>query len=59
MIIVNKLLKIQNKIMNDTTNSGIFDNSNIKVLQQNYNYMFWSILAIGTVIVSMNVAKFK
>ena len=51
--------KIQNKIMNDTTNSGIFDNSNIKVLQQNYNYMFWSILAIGTVIVSMNVAKFK
>jgi hypothetical protein len=50
--------KIQKKIKYDVENtSGILDNSDIKVLQQNYNYMFWSILAIGTVIISMNIVK--
>ena len=36
---------------------GILQNSDITVLQQNYSYMFWSILAIGTVIISMNISK--
>jgi len=27
------------------------------VLQKNYDYLFWSILAVGTVLVSMNVLK--
>ena len=31
--------------------------SDIVVLQKNYNYLFWSILAIGGALVSMNVIK--
>jgi filamentous hemagglutinin family protein len=41
----------------DLNTSNILDNSDITVLQKNYNYMFWSILAIGTVVVSMNIIK--
>jgi hypothetical protein len=53
------LKKIQKKIKNfNLSTSNILDNSDIVVLQQNYNYMFWSILAIGTVIVSMQISKF-
>lgn len=36
---------------------GILKDSNIVVLQENYNYAAWSILAIGIVIVSMNMVK--
>jgi len=36
---------------------NIVNNSDIVVLQKNYNYLMWSILAIGTVIVSMNVVR--
>jgi hypothetical protein len=38
---------------NNITN--IVKESDIKVLQENYGYMFWSILAIATVIVTMNI----
>jgi hypothetical protein len=41
----------------DTTFEKILSNSDINVLKENYNYLFWSILAAGTVIVSMNVTK--
>jgi hypothetical protein len=41
----------------DTTFERILTNSDINVLKQNYNYLFWSILAAGTVIVSINVMK--
>jgi len=41
----------------DTTFEKILSNSDINVLKENYNYLFWSILATGTVIVSMNVLK--
>jgi hypothetical protein len=41
----------------DTTFERILTNSDINVLKENYNYLFWSILAAGTVIVSMNVMK--
>ena len=37
--------------------SNIVKESDIKVLQENYGYMFWSILAIATVIVTMNVIR--
>ena len=42
-------------------NSGgiqnILNDSDIVVLQKNYNYLFWSILAAGTVLISINVVK--
>ena len=53
-----ELENTQEKIKNfNLTTSNILDNSDITVLQKNYNYMFWSILAIGTVVVSMNIIK--
>jgi hypothetical protein len=53
------LKEIQKKIQNfNLSTSEILDVSDITVLQKNYNYMFWSILAIGTVIASMHVSKF-
>lgn len=36
---------------------NIVKESDIKVLQENYGYMFWSILAIATVIVTMNIMR--
>jgi hypothetical protein len=46
------------KIKNFNTNvERILTDSDIVVLQQNYNYLFWSILAAGTVLVSMNIVK--
>jgi cupin superfamily acireductone dioxygenase involved in methionine salvage len=36
---------------------GIIRDSDITVLKENYNYYFWSILAVGTVLVTMNVTK--
>lgn len=42
----------------DLSTGNILDNSDVAVLQQNYNYMFWSILAIGTVVIAMNINKF-
>jgi hypothetical protein len=46
------------RINNFTSNiTGIVDDSDINVLKENYNYLFWSILAVGTVLVTMNVAK--
>jgi len=43
----------------DTTFERVLTNSDINILKENYNYLFWSILAAGTVIVSMNVLKGK
>ena len=37
--------------------SNIVKESDIKVLQENYGFMFWSILAIATVIVTMNIMR--
>jgi hypothetical protein len=37
--------------------NSILNNSDIAVLQKNYNYLFWSILATGALIVSINVVK--
>jgi protein subunit release factor A len=46
------------KIKNSTSNiTGIVHDSDINVLKENYNYYFWSILAVGTVLVTMNITK--
>ena len=37
--------------------SNIVKESDIIVLQENYGYMFWSILAIATVIITMNIMR--
>jgi hypothetical protein len=61
---INSYLKDINKTNNKITNvvvesngniSNILKDSDIVVLQNNYNYLFWSILAAGTVLVSMNI----
>jgi hypothetical protein len=36
---------------------NILKDSDIVVLQKNYSYLFWSILAVSTVLVSMNIVK--
>ena len=36
---------------------NILNDSDITVLQKNYDYLFWSILAAGTVLVTMNLVK--
>jgi hypothetical protein len=36
---------------------NILNDSDIVVLQKNYSYLLWSILAAGTVLVSMNIVK--
>jgi hypothetical protein len=36
---------------------NILTDSDIVVLQKNYDYLFWSILAAGTVLISMNIVK--
>ena len=48
------------KINNFNTNiENILNDSDIVVLQKNYDYLFWSILAAGTVLVTMNIVKNK
>jgi hypothetical protein len=50
--------KTNDKITNFSTNvPNILRDSDIVVLQKNYDYLFWSILATGTVLVAMNVVK--
>jgi hypothetical protein len=47
-----------NKIQGFGTNvDRILSDSDIVVLQKNYNYLFWSIIAAGTVLVTMNIVK--
>jgi hypothetical protein len=48
----NKIKKISSSGM-----EGIINDSDIIVLKENYNYYFWSILAVGTVLVTMNITK--
>jgi len=46
------------KINNFASNiNGIVHDSDINVLKENYNYLFWSILAVGTVLVTINITK--
>ena len=53
-----KLQNLQGQVQNfDLSTGRILDNSDVTVLQQNYNYMFWSILAVGGSLLAMNVLK--
>jgi hypothetical protein len=48
------------KTVAEVTTGGlqnILKDSDIIVLQKNYDYLFWSILAAGAVLVSMNIVK--
>jgi hypothetical protein len=45
------------KNFNASNIENILSDSDITVLQKNYDYLFWSILATGTLLVTMNIAK--
>jgi hypothetical protein len=46
------------KIVNfDNNFQNMLSDSDITVLKHNYDYLFWSILATGTVLLSMNILK--
>jgi hypothetical protein len=45
------------KHFNTRNIENILKESDITVLQKNYDYLFWSILAAGTVLIGMNVLK--
>jgi hypothetical protein len=42
---------------NNNNVENILNDSDIVVLQKNYEYLFWSIIAAGTVLVTMNIVK--
>jgi hypothetical protein len=49
---------INTKIRDYTSGmDNILHESDITILKENYNYLFWSILTIGTVLVTMNIVK--
>lgn len=59
---INDIISSNNNIniINNEANGNIHNilkDSDIIVLQKNYEYLFWSILAVGVVLVSMNVKK--
>jgi molecular chaperone GrpE (heat shock protein) len=43
--------------MNSGNLQNILSDSDIIVLQKNYSYLVWSILAVGTVLITMNIVK--
>jgi hypothetical protein len=55
---VKDIKTMNNQIKNyDTMYENILQDSDVVVLQQNYDYLFWSIIAVTTVIISMNIVK--
>lgn len=48
---------INNVGENNNAIQNILNDSDIVVLKKNYDYLFWSILAAGTVLISMNVVN--
>lgn len=51
----NNIEGMQNLNMNDI--NGMLSDSDMRVLQENYSYIMWSILAIGIVTVTINTIK--
>jgi len=37
--------------------NGLLKDSDLHVLQENYGYIFWSILAVGLLTVTVNVVR--
>ena len=56
LIELNKVNKVIKQFKDDNYNN-ILNDSDIVVLQESYNYMFWSILALGSVLIAMNISK--
>ena len=55
---LNDINKTNNKIYKfDNNYKNILNDSDINVLKENYNYLFWSILATGTIAISINMFK--
>ena len=55
---LNNLTENNKKIKHyNTSIDNILQDSDIVVLQKNYDYLFWSILAAGSVLVAMNFVK--
>lgn len=55
---ITDIKKTNKKIKAFNTNvDNVLQDSDIIVLKQNYDYLFWSILAVTTVIISMNIIK--
>ena len=55
---IESIEKTNKKIKAFNTNvDNVLQDSDIIVLKQNYDYLFWSILAVTTVIISMNIIK--
>jgi len=54
-----KDIKVNNTKINDFNSNSetILQDSDLSVLKENQNYIFWSILAVATVIISMNISK--
>jgi hypothetical protein len=54
-----KELGITNSLIKNSSSGldRILDDSDIVVLQRNYEYLFWTILATGAVVISMNLVK--
>jgi hypothetical protein len=54
--------KTNKQITNFSTNvetsvENVLRDSDIVVLQKNYDYLFWTILATGSVLIAMNIVK--
>jgi hypothetical protein len=47
----------QYKNVNMDNINGIMNDSDIRVLQQNYSYILWSILAIAIIIILINLIR--
>uniref|UniRef100_A0A6C0KV09 Apple domain-containing protein n=1 Tax=viral metagenome TaxID=1070528 RepID=A0A6C0KV09_9ZZZZ len=59
---IDKYKKIKEEFNKNTATyavniSGILNDTDQRVLQENYTYMFWSILAIGIIIIIINMKK--
>jgi len=52
-----KLTNNNIKDFNSPNIENILNDSDITVLQKNYDYLFWTILATGTVLVTMNISS--
>ena len=37
--------------------NGMLNDTDLRVLQENYSYMLWSILAVGLVTITLNTIK--
>lgn len=55
---LNDTNNINQQIVNyDTSVDNILNDSDIMLLYENYNYLFWSIIAAGTLLISLNISK--